>query len=81
MIATALREQAEGEGHSVDWAARLDVADDALATAQYDLILLDLMLPDGHGLPFLRKLRARGGQDPGHHHDSAGSGDGQDRRG
>lgn len=64
VIATALREQAEGEGHSVDWAARLDVADDALATAQYDLILLDLMLPDGHGLPFLRKLRARGAKTP-----------------
>lgn len=64
VIATALREQAEGEGHSVDWAARLDAAEDALAAAQYDLILLDLMLPDGHGLPFLRKLRARGAKTP-----------------
>ena len=40
----ALREQAEGEGHSVDWAARLDEASDALATTGFDLILLDLML-------------------------------------
>lgn len=28
--------------------------------ATYDLILLDLMLPDGRGLPFLRRLRGRG---------------------
>ena len=63
-IATALREQAEGEGHSVDWAARLDEASDALATASFDLILLDLMLPDGRGLPFLRSLRAKGSQTP-----------------
>ncbi len=26
----------------------------------YDLILLDLMLPDGLGIPFLKRLRARG---------------------
>lgn len=64
VIATALREQAEGEGHSVDWAARLDEASDALATASFDLILLDLMLPDGRGLPFLRSLRSRGSQTP-----------------
>lgn len=64
VIATALQEQAEGEGHSVDWAARLDAASDALATASFDLILLDLMLPDGRGLPFLRALRAGGSQTP-----------------
>lgn len=64
VIATALREQAEGEGHSVDWAARLDEASDALATTSFDLILLDLMLPDGRGLPFLRALRAKGSQTP-----------------
>jgi len=64
VIATALREQAEGEGHSVDWAARLDDASDALATTSFDLILLDLMLPDGRGLPFLRALRAKGSQTP-----------------
>lgn len=64
VIATAIREQAESEGHSVDWAARLDAADDALATAQFDLILLDLMLPDGRGLPYLRALRAKGAKTP-----------------
>ena len=64
VIAGAVREQAESEGHSVDWAARLDAAADAMATAHHDLILLDLMLPDGRGLPFLRSLRARGDSTP-----------------
>lgn len=64
VIASAVREQAEAEGHSVDHAGRLDEADDALATAHYGLILLDLMLPDGRGLPFLRKLRAKGDATP-----------------
>lgn len=64
LIAQAVREQAESEGHSVDAAARLDAAGDALAVARYDLILLDLMLPDGRGLPFLRRLRAGGDQTP-----------------
>lgn len=64
VIAGAVREQAESEGHSVDWAARLDEAADAMATAHHDLILLDLMLPDGRGLPFLRSLRARGDSTP-----------------
>lgn len=64
VIAAAVREQAEGEGHSVDHAARLDTAEDALATAHFDLILLDLMLPDGRGLPFLRRLRAKGNTTP-----------------
>lgn len=64
LIAGAVREQTESEGHSVDWAARLDDAVEAMATAHHDLILLDLMLPDGRGLPFLRALRARGDDTP-----------------
>ncbi len=64
VIAGAVREQAESEGHSIDHAARLDEAGDALAVAHFDLILLDLMLPDGRGLPFLRGLRAKGDTTP-----------------
>ena len=43
---------------------RLDAAGDAIFGAPYDLILLDLMLPDGRGIPFLRQLRARGAVTP-----------------
>ena len=64
VIGSAVREQIEEGGHSVDWAQRLDAAQDALDSAAFDLILLDLMLPDGRGIAFLKGLRARGVQVP-----------------
>lgn len=46
------------DGHAVDWAADLRSADGCLAGASYDLILLDIALPDGDGREFLSKHRA-----------------------
>ena len=43
---------------------RLDTAGDALGGANFDLILLDLMLPDGRGIPFLKSLRKSGSKVP-----------------
>lgn len=60
VLGAAVRDQVAADGHSVDWAMRLDQAADALAVAAYDLILLDLMLPDGRGIPFLKTLRTQG---------------------
>ena len=60
VLGAAVRDQIASDGHSVDWVTRLDAAADAMAGASFDLVLLDLMLPDGRGIPFLRKLRARG---------------------
>ena len=64
ILGAAVRDQIRADGHSVDWVTRLDDADDHLAIASYDLILLDLMLPDGRGIPFLRGLRAKGDVSP-----------------
>ncbi|MTJ05229.1 MAG: response regulator transcription factor [Sediminimonas qiaohouensis] len=64
VLGSAVRDQIAADGHSVDWVTRLDEADDYLAVARYDLILLDLMLPDGRGQPFLRRLRAQGVKTP-----------------
>ncbi|HTO33131.1 MAG TPA: response regulator transcription factor [Pararhizobium sp.] len=64
VLGAAVRDQIAGDGHSVDWANRLDKAGDALVVAAYDLVLLDLMLPDGLGVPFLKALRARGDVTP-----------------
>jgi two-component system OmpR family response regulator len=64
VLGAALRDQIAAEGHSLDWVTRLDAAHDALAVAAYDLVLLDLMLPDGRGIPFLRALRIRGDATP-----------------
>jgi two-component system, OmpR family, response regulator len=64
VIGLAIREQLESDGHSVDWAMRLDAATDACAGAHFDLMLLDLMLPDGRGIPFLKTLRKSGSKVP-----------------
>jgi two-component system OmpR family response regulator len=64
VLGAAVRDQVRVDGHSVDWVTRLDEAREALAVAAYDLVLLDLMLPDGRGVPFLRALRANGDTTP-----------------
>lgn len=64
VLGAAVRDQIAADGHSIDWATRLDAAGEYLDVAAYDLILLDLMLPDGRGQPFLRALRARGNGTP-----------------
>ena len=64
VLGAAVRDQLAADGHSVDWAQRLDAAADALTGAAFDLVLLDLMLPDGRGLSFLRRLRQRGDVTP-----------------
>ncbi|MFZ0098542.1 MAG: response regulator transcription factor [Gemmobacter sp.] len=64
VLGAAVRDQIAGDGHPVDWVQRLDAAGAAIDGAAYDLVLLDLMLPDGRGITFLRRLRARGDVTP-----------------
>lgn len=45
------------DGHAVDHAKTLAEARDWLAVAEYDLMLLDVMLPDGDGREFLAETR------------------------
>ena len=47
------------EHYAVDWVRDGAMADQALRSAQYDLVLLDLGLPKLDGLDVLRALRAR----------------------
>ena len=63
-LGEAVREQIADDGHAVDWVQRLDHANASVCTTPYDLILLDLMLPDGRGLDFLRQQRAVGNVTP-----------------
>ena len=44
---------------AVDAAGTLDEAQGALATTRYDIILLDLRLPDGDGFELIRALRRK----------------------
>lgn len=46
-------------GYETRAAATLAAADAAMAGGDVDLVILDLMLPDGNGLDWLRALRAR----------------------
>ncbi len=64
VLGAGVRDQIASDGQSVDWVTRLDAAAEAMAGAAYDLVLLDLMLPDGRGIGFLKALRARGGVTP-----------------
>jgi two-component system OmpR family response regulator len=64
LLGAAVRDHVLADGHAVDWARRLQEAEDCRAVATYHLVLLDLMLPDGRGLDFLRRLRAAGDMIP-----------------
>ena len=64
-LGAAVRDQIASDGQSVDWVTRLDAAADAMSATSYDLLLLDLMLPDGRGIGFLKGLRTRDGARPG----------------
>lgn len=64
VLGMAVRDQILADGHSVDWMKRLDEAAEAIRAAVYDLLLLDLMLPDGRGLDFLKARRAAGDVTP-----------------
>ena len=63
-LGEAVRDQISEDGHAVDWVQSLAFADTSVKTTPYNLILLDLMLPDGHGFDFLKKLRATGDTTP-----------------
>ena len=64
ILGAAVRDHIVADNHSVDWVTRLDAAMDHLDSAAYDLVLLDLMLPDGQGIAFLRDLRRKGSITP-----------------
>ncbi len=58
-LATSISERLTLDGHVVDHAAEISTAQDYVATADYDMILLDIMLPDGDGRDFLNEHRGR----------------------
>ncbi len=52
------------DGHAIDHAPDLETARDCIAGTSYDLILLDIMLPDGDGRGFLEEQRRKEGTTP-----------------
>jgi two-component system response regulator QseB len=57
MIGAALRRGLQQQAHSVDWCRDARSADAALAVEPYDLVLLDLGLPDQDGFTLLSAIR------------------------
>ena len=57
-LARAISSRMKLDGHVIDHAEKLEDATAFVDTGDYDLILLDIMLPDGDGRTFLKKHRA-----------------------
>lgn len=58
-LADGLSSLLRQSGYAVDWLASGYAADHALLTQEYDLVVLDLNLPDMDGHEVLRRMRAR----------------------
>ncbi len=57
-LANAIASRMRLDGHVIDHAGNLEDARAFVETGEYDLILLDIMLPDGDGRSFLKAHRA-----------------------
>ncbi|WP_157267402.1 response regulator [Azohydromonas aeria] len=64
MIGEAVLDLLRAEHYAVDWVKDGEMAETALRTQAYDLLLLDLGLPRRDGLEVLRALRARKDRTP-----------------
>jgi two-component system OmpR family response regulator len=64
VLADGLLRSLRNGGYAVDHVASGSEADAALASHEFDLLILDLGLPKMHGLEVLRKLRGRGASVP-----------------
>jgi two-component system OmpR family response regulator len=64
VLADGLRRSLRSAGYAVDQVTSGAEADAALASHEFDLLILDLGLPKLHGFDVLRKLRARGASLP-----------------
>ena len=64
VLGAGVRDYLALTGEAVDWMRTVADAAHALRIVQYDLLLLDLRLPDGSGLNLLRGMRGAGNSAP-----------------
>ena len=64
MIGESVEDGLRAQNYAVDWVRDGRGAELAMAGFQYDLVLLDLGLPNKQGMDVLRSYRARGGEAP-----------------
>ncbi len=63
-LSSAISERLELDGHVVDSVGEVAAAEAMLSTTTYDMILLDLFLPDGHGRDLLTSIRRKDNNSP-----------------
>lgn len=63
-LGRSLRANLLEHAHIVHWVRTCEAANDALAETGYDIIILDLGLPDGDGLDLVREWRESGFVEP-----------------
>lgn len=63
-LAGLVRDHLARQAFAVDVVGTVEEAETALAVTHFDLMILDLNLPDGDGLGLLRRLRQRGDSIP-----------------
>ena len=59
-----LRQALSEHAHTANWVQTCAAAHDAITDTKYDLVVLDLNLPDGDGLDLVREWRANGLNEP-----------------
>jgi len=59
-----LKQGLSEHAHTANWVQTCRAANDALVDTKYDLIVLDLSLPDGDGIELVREWRASGFNEP-----------------
>ena len=64
MIAQGLQTALKQDGHTIDWMPDGRSAGEALRSSVFDVVLLDLGLPERDGIEVLRELRRRGDATP-----------------
>ncbi|ENN87527.1 hypothetical protein RHSP_44178 [Rhizobium freirei PRF 81] len=63
-IGSAVRDHIAADSHAVDWVKNLADAGEVTSAVNYGLVLLDLQLPDGSGIDFLKRLRRKPDETP-----------------
>ena len=63
-LSTLISEGLAEQGFVLDCFSTLTEAEESIAVARYDLLLVDLGMPDGDGVAFIRSIRRAGGTTP-----------------
>jgi two-component system response regulator QseB len=64
VIGDGISQALEMENYAADWVEDVESAETALMTNQYELLILDVGLPDGSGFDVLKQLRAKNDDTP-----------------